>query len=504
MATVNSLICWGGHTGKVVTMTIASPCVVTSTNHGLRDGGRLAFSTTGALPTGITAGVTYYAKSTAANTFNLYTDAALTMLVNTSGSQSGTHTAKSVLMLEYFTQYAGRWGDSGSERCYAGIVAAIAARGSASALDEEVWELGEAFNEIYGGPKTTTVYSAALRITSTINGVRTEAYHGGIIGMGFAIHYISTSQVALSLGWYGQEVDGFTVRAIATSGTASAVFLNIKAGCSMRRMILSSAANGGTATAVTSLVVIECCLIYGFGTGIVIGQYGGGNRLLNNIFVKNTNYGIYTTSGTTTQIYGFYYNNISIGNGTNWGPQSPQVEGASGNAGLSTDTPWVTAGGSSVSMATSDFMNWANNDFRPALSTSPQVDSGVSYYNFLPFDIADGERPNYNNGGAEALDVGCYEFDNGFGPHPASINLTLQGVVAGSEVRIYRVSDNTELAGVESCVINPTFTFSANVIVRIIVINVLYILIDFNYPAGEGDISIPINMEEDPWFKDPV
>ena len=68
MATVYSLVCWGGRTGKTVTLSIASPCVVTSTNHGLRDGTGLVFSTTGALPTGITAGTTYYAKSTAANT----------------------------------------------------------------------------------------------------------------------------------------------------------------------------------------------------------------------------------------------------------------------------------------------------------------------------------------------------------------------------------------------------------------------------------------------------
>ena len=47
MATVNSLVCWGGRTGKTVTLTIASPCVVTSTNHGLRDGTGLVLAAEG-------------------------------------------------------------------------------------------------------------------------------------------------------------------------------------------------------------------------------------------------------------------------------------------------------------------------------------------------------------------------------------------------------------------------------------------------------------------------
>ena len=76
MATVYSLVCWGGKDGKTVTMTIASPCVVSLANHGLRDGTGVVFSTTGALPAGITAGTTYYARSTASGTFNLYDTAA--------------------------------------------------------------------------------------------------------------------------------------------------------------------------------------------------------------------------------------------------------------------------------------------------------------------------------------------------------------------------------------------------------------------------------------------
>ena len=75
-----------------VTMTIASPCVVTWTAHGLSVGEAIQLTTTGALPTGLTAGATYYLKTVATDTFRLATtpDGAD---INTSGTQSGVHTA---------------------------------------------------------------------------------------------------------------------------------------------------------------------------------------------------------------------------------------------------------------------------------------------------------------------------------------------------------------------------------------------------------------------------
>lgn len=78
-----------------VTMTIASPCVVTWTSHGLSAGQVVEFTTSGALPTGITAGTGYYVLATdmTANTFKISASLGGSA-VNTSGAQSGTHTAK--------------------------------------------------------------------------------------------------------------------------------------------------------------------------------------------------------------------------------------------------------------------------------------------------------------------------------------------------------------------------------------------------------------------------
>jgi hypothetical protein len=73
--------------GGTCTITIASPAVVTSTIE-YTEGAAISFSTTGALPTGITAGTTYYVFNVDGLTFNLLTAAGV--VVNTSGSQSGT------------------------------------------------------------------------------------------------------------------------------------------------------------------------------------------------------------------------------------------------------------------------------------------------------------------------------------------------------------------------------------------------------------------------------
>lgn len=74
-----------------VTMTIADQCVVGWNNHGLLDNDQIRLTTTGALPTGLTAGVLYYVRYPAASTFYL-SDTKDGSYLATSGTQSGTHT----------------------------------------------------------------------------------------------------------------------------------------------------------------------------------------------------------------------------------------------------------------------------------------------------------------------------------------------------------------------------------------------------------------------------
>lgn len=76
-----------------VTITIATPGVLTFATHGLTVNDRIQLTTTGALPTGLSASTTYYVISAGltANTFQVSATQGGTA-INTTGSQSGVHT----------------------------------------------------------------------------------------------------------------------------------------------------------------------------------------------------------------------------------------------------------------------------------------------------------------------------------------------------------------------------------------------------------------------------
>ena len=77
---------------SVVTLTAASSTVVNWVAHGLVVDTPISFATTGALPTGLVAGAVYYVRSPAADSFNLAATPG-GAAINTSGTQSGVHTA---------------------------------------------------------------------------------------------------------------------------------------------------------------------------------------------------------------------------------------------------------------------------------------------------------------------------------------------------------------------------------------------------------------------------
>lgn len=88
--------CW--RSSSAVTITVASPAVVTWNAHGLHDGATwTAESTTGNLPTGaqVALGIAYFITKVDADTFKLSTTLANQVagtFINTSGTQSGVHT----------------------------------------------------------------------------------------------------------------------------------------------------------------------------------------------------------------------------------------------------------------------------------------------------------------------------------------------------------------------------------------------------------------------------
>lgn len=128
-----------------VTITIASPGVISWASHGLVAGSIVTFSTTGALPTGITALTPYYVISSGltANTFQI-SATPFGSAINTSGSQSGTHTGLSAVYLTTNTP----------------------ANAAAISLTAGDWDVqGNIWHAVAGGP-TVTYLTAWLNTTS--------------------------------------------------------------------------------------------------------------------------------------------------------------------------------------------------------------------------------------------------------------------------------------------------------------------------------------------------
>ena len=497
MATVYSLVCWGGRTGKSVTASNSSGLIFTLTNHGLRDGTGIVFS--GTTPPGnVTFGTTYYAKSLSTSTFAIYTEPELTNRVAWSSAGSGV-IAKSKKMLDYFDQYPGRWGDSGSERCYDGLAAWVSGRASASPLDQEFLELGQAFTENITAQITVSVPSAATTIQTTIDGAWTEAFHGGVVGAGYILNASSSGPYyVFALDRDYASIRGFSITAY--SGFYSAEILRAMAfSPSIRQMIVLGPGGvssiGGNATCVNLSITGATCignLVAGGRRGIGIGAYGAGLLVANNTVTK-CGTGFYTSS--STNITGNFYNNISLGNTTNWATAAGFTNAAN-NAGLSGEA-WVSGSYSRITMATTDFYSYPTN-LHPALSTSPQVDTGTDYYGALGQDVSGAEMPNYNNGGAEAYDVGCYEFDHGYGDHPITATLTLAGLASGTDAVVRAAGSSTILDSVDSTSGNWTYTYGTAHNVDIDVIKPGMVIVTFRNLALTAESSIlPVSQQPD-------
>lgn len=450
MAIVHSLVCWGGRTGKTVSIS-ASTDIVTLTKHGVRAGQKLWPS--GTLPAELNSAIPVYARPTTIDTFTLHSSEA-GAIANTGQivfAGSSTYAAvvlKSDLVASPATALSAyglsdlsRWGTPELERIYDGVVGWNTAREGAGRTDIEVCEIGEAFTEITTTQTTLTIPSAGNQITSTINGKRTAAFHYGkfpkstLIAQELANGFVFFTQDApyalLYLSRYRDSVDGIV---IMTTNSAVSRAIDLGVQCKLSSSILYSTQNNSSGAVLRGALSEAVNNVFvGFYRPLDIYSNQAGIRVMNNLVTKCV-----SPLPTDNATKGFYYNNIVIGNASaQWPAQPTGMEHASNNYGPA-DNAWNSADGTRYTISTDDFVDWAGNDFRPALSTSPQVDTGLMPYDGLYVDIAGGERPNYNNGGFEAIDGGPYEFDHGFGPHPATSTINLTNIVSGSRVLITR------------------------------------------------------------------
>lgn len=513
MATVNSLICFGGLNGKVVTFN-GTTDVVNLTNHGLRNGAAVFLETTGSLPINLFVNTLYYARQGADDSkFTLHTSAAGAIAgtgqVDFTGTGSGTHKVKSALL--FTGADLSRYDNA---RVYDGLISWNSGRAGASAYDVEVAEIAESFADVVSAGIVISIPSAQNIITTKVNGIRSVAFHGGrcpsltpatmtLANMSLSTGYVfyntgpvSGGGAVLKLNRYRDTVDGIVVMNKSSSSVSYGIDLNVQCRC-LRSIIVSSVAQTAGIYMRAALSEASGNLVCGWTAGATFATSQPGLLFTNNLLTKNTN-GFSAVDGTK----GFFYNNISVGNTTsNWPTQPTTLEGASNNAGLSGQA-WKTTDGIRFTIATTDFANYTNNDFRPISEYSPQVETGVSFYGYLTEDIAGRFMPDYMNGNAAVIDVGPYEFDHGYGPWPATKTVTVRAVggisLSGAEIRIYDLDNSptgslgTELAGTESNS-GATFSFSGqagnSVWVQIIHTGYIEFGQQYTIPSVDSDFS---------------
>ena len=210
------------------TMTIATPCVVTWGSATQLDGTAVVFSTTGALPTGLTVGTTYYIKNRSGTTFNLVATFGGDTLINTTGTQSGTHTCKaaSTLPSERLSGTDPLWLDLGPT--------------NRQAMFDSTISTG---TEQTAGIKSDTGLPSAVTISNASPAVVTWTSHGLANGTTLALSTTGTLPTGLAIGttYYvvGAATNTFNLAA-TLGGTA----------------INTSSAGSGTHTAIADLCVV--------------------------------------------------------------------------------------------------------------------------------------------------------------------------------------------------------------------------------------------------------
>lgn len=198
---------------KTCTITIASPAVVTVTAQTLpQNGAPIQLTTTGALPTGLTASTTYYVINASSTTFNLSATKGGSA-INTSGSQSGTHTIKSAPFVKAtnnptFIEYEMVGGGSNGSAATYGGGAGSYSRGK--------------------------ILASALGASEVVN-----------VG-----HTLNTASISSSIGTIGAEI-AKAVSANASSSGASAASnvggeINISGGYGMSIAVAGSFAGGSS------------------------------------------------------------------------------------------------------------------------------------------------------------------------------------------------------------------------------------------------------------------
>lgn len=172
--------CTGPTNTATVTITIASPGVVSWASHGFLnstteiDACPVVFTTSGALPTGITSGTVYYVvpSSIAAGSFQIATTVANALAgtsINTSGTQSGTQTGTAGAALATTTakDMTGLSLTAGDWDCWASLVRGLAATTSVTQLKTSIVQTTGTDGVLATGTRTQLSVAANVMAADT-------------------------------------------------------------------------------------------------------------------------------------------------------------------------------------------------------------------------------------------------------------------------------------------------------------------------------------------------
>lgn len=375
-----------------------------------------------------------------------------------------------------------RYGTSGSERVYSTLVAGITSRGAVSTrLDIEVFEICDAFTESRSSAFVvdwTNIASFQVIITTNKNYLTgglpdmTAGFHNGSFSAGYVFSVTSGSWYnAVELQRGRVTIDG--IRIYVTRAGIYGLYLEGDRQTISRNLIELTSTDStvaiyakGSASEIHNNVAIA-------DRGYSFANYTGRqHRVYNNLAVKCNHYGFLGADS----VYGTYSNNLAIGCGTNWGLDAGEAdhEGMNNNAGESGDAVWDSSGTAITTLTTADFLDYAGNDFRPATAASSQVGAGILLYSASDYDCNYTIRPNYNPSGEENWDIGPFEYDHGNGLAPKTVTLEITNIVAGSELAIYKASDNSVIVApqtVSGTSYSTSYTYTADTLVTIVLRN---------------------------------
>lgn len=167
-----STTCPGPATTATVTLSIASPGVVTWTAHGFTTACPVVFTTSGSLPTGLTAGTPVFVvpSSVATNTFQVATSVANALAgtaINFTGTQSGTQTGTAGFAATSATpkSITGLALTAGDWDCYGALVRGLAGSTSVTLLKSSIGQSADTDGTLNAG--SMAQFSIAANVMAT-------------------------------------------------------------------------------------------------------------------------------------------------------------------------------------------------------------------------------------------------------------------------------------------------------------------------------------------------